>query len=486
MATGIKEDVDANTQRLFDAGHASEAAAREIAEDILCDGLSPVAGTTDDGYLTASFDGLTFDGRVGFEHKLHRDDLAAAVRAEELPEEYKIQMDQQILVGGLDYVLFMCSDGTRDKCVSMEYRSTPERAKKLLAAWKQFDADLAAYQHVEAAPEVTAAPQMALPALSIQVNGSISLIDNLEVFGRKLTDFIAGLPAKPATDQEFADADAAVKTLKTAEEALDSAESSALAQTASIDQMRRTVGLYRDQARTARLMLDKLVKARKESIRVEIMQEGQKAIDAHVEMLNKRIGKPWMPRSAPDFAGSIKGKKLLSALRDAVESELARCKIIANESADRIQINLDSLIELARQPNADYSFLFSDAQQLVTTKANDDLVLVIRSRIADHIAAEAKKLEAIKEAARIEAEKNAAAKVKAADEVAAQAPITLPVPANRSPEPAAPATPTHKGITGSARLLDRLDDLARQMTERELSNLCIHADHILSLRKAAA
>ena len=67
-------------------------------------------------------------------------------------------------------------------------------------------------------------------------------------------------------------------------------------------------------------------------------------------------------------------------------------------------------------------------------------------------------------------------------------------------EPAAPAAPgassprldetpkaaAHTGITGSARLLDRLDDLARQMTERELSDLCVHAAHILSNRRAAA
>lgn len=41
-------------------------------------------------------------------------------------------------------------------------------------------------------------------------------------------------------------------------------------------------------------------------------------------------------------------------------------------------------------------------------------------------------------------------------------------------------------MTGSARLLDRLDDLARQMTERELSDLVIRAAHILENRRAAA
>ena len=54
-------------------------------------------------------------------------------------------------------------------------------------------------------------------------------------------------------------------------------------------------------------------------------------------------------------------------------------------------------------------------------------------------------------------------------------------------QPQAPAVvAAHTGITGSARLLDRLDDLARRMTERELSDLCIHAEHIISSRKEAA
>ena len=59
MATGITKEVDAGTQARFDAGHASEAAAREIAEDIIFDTLKVTCAETDDGYLTASFDGLS-------------------------------------------------------------------------------------------------------------------------------------------------------------------------------------------------------------------------------------------------------------------------------------------------------------------------------------------------------------------------------------------------------------------------------------------
>lgn len=427
MATGIKADIDSNTQRLFDAGHASEASAREIAEDILCDGLSPVCGTTDDGYLTASFDGLTFDGKIGFEHKLWNEALSAAVRANDLPEEYRLQMDQQILVGGLDYVLFMVSDGTREKCVSMEYRSTPERAAKLLAGWKQFDADLAAYQHQEVIPAAVAAPQMQLPAVSIQVNGSIALIDNLAVFGDALTAYVGKINQKPETDQDFADLDATVKTLKTAEEALTAAENGALAQTASIDQMRRQVAQYKEIARVARLQAEKTVKAEKENRRAAIVLAGSDAFAEHIAALNKRIGKPYMPQIVPQFGASVKGLKTMTSIQNAVDSELARCKIEANEIADRLQMNLASLRELA----ADHAFLFSDTAQIIM-KANDDLVILIKSRIQDHTIAEEKRLAAIKETARLEAEANAAAKAKAEQEAATKREV---------PEPAAQPAP---------------------------------------------
>lgn len=532
MATGIKDDVDANTQRLFDAGHASEAAAREIAEDILCDGLSPVCGATDDGYLTASFDGLTFDGRIGFEHKLWNEPLAAKVRDGIVTDDYAWQMDQQILVGGLDYVLFMVSDGTREKCVSMEYRSTPERAAKLLAAWRQFDADLAAYRHQEVIPAAVAAPQMQLPAVSIQVNGSIALIDNLAVFGDALTIYVGKINQKPETDQDFADLDATVKTLKTAEEALTAAENGALAQTASIDQMRRRVAQYKEVARVARLQAEKTVKAEKENRRAAIVLTASKALADHIAGLNTRLGKPYMPACHGDFAGAVKGLKTMTSIQNACDSELARCKIEANEIADRIQANLASLRDLA----ADHAFLFADTPAIIQ-KVNDDLVVLIKSRIQDHVVAEERRLADERAKIRAEEEAKATARAKADQESAArqerlaqqarddverqrkatetaaqpvhsnvvqapsggqpQAPAALAAHTETAPLPA-PAESidgrldetaggaAHKGITGSARLMDRLDDLARQMTEAELSDLCIHAAHILENRREAA
>jgi hypothetical protein len=73
-----------------------------------------------------------------------------------------------------------------------------------------------------------------------------------------------------------------------------------------------------------------------------------------------------------------------------------------------------------------------------------------------------------------------AAELAAFPEVTAQpAPVSSSGGLDETVVAVAPATPV-------ARLIDRLDELVRQMTDVELSDLCVHAAHILAERKVAA
>jgi hypothetical protein len=114
-----------------------------------------------------------------------------------------------------------------------------------------------------------------------------------------------------------------------------------------------------------------------------------------------------MPAIAVDFAGVMKGKKTVTSLRDAVDTELARFKIEANGVADRIQVNLTTLRELAGA----HAFLFADTPSIVLKDA-DDLTALVKMRIAEHEQAEAAKAEALRakiaEEERVKAEKAAA------------------------------------------------------------------------------
>jgi putative phage-type endonuclease len=412
MHTGILAEIDDATQSRFNDGHRFEALARPLAEKLIGDTLYPVTGSN--GKFSASFDGLTMDDSTAFEHKSLNDELrtlmVASIDGTDLPLMYRIQMEQQCLVSDADRVLFMASKWSGDELVEERhcwYESNGFLRAEIVAGWNQFEKDLAEYTPPEVIAPVVAAPTKNLPALSIQVNGSISLISNLDRFGSMLNEFIKGINQKPNDDQGFADADAACKTLQKAQDALEAAEANALAQTSSIDDMRCTVKLYADTARVTRLALEKVVKARKESIRVEIVTEGKLKFADHIAALNVRLGKPYMPTVAADFGVVIKSLRTVASVRNAVDTELARVKIESNAIADKIDINLKCLREQAK----DHKFLFADTGVIVM-KENADLILLVKSRIDDHTKAESEKAETLR--AQIQKEEEVKATAKAA------------------------------------------------------------------------
>lgn len=423
LHTGQAQAVDAATQRRFDDGHRFEALARPIAAEIMGEDLYPVVGS--EGELSASFDGLNMAETRAAEHKSLNDEIRAALPhqgrdshkhndATKLGKVYRVQMEQQLMVSKAEENLFSATKWEGGNLVEERhawYRSDPALRAEILFGWKQFAQDLAAYVPQDVIVPAVAAPQIGLPAVSIQVTGSIALVDNLEKFGTALTAYIGRINKTPETDQDFADLEATVKTLKTAEEALDAAETNALAQTDSIDAMRRTVALYRETAKTNRLLIEKLVKAEKENRRTKILGDAVAALHMHTKSLNEHT-RGFMPNVESQFQEVIKGLKSLDSMKDKLAGELARCKIEANAIADRISFNLALLDD-----NTEYGFLFPDVRLLVMKDA-EDFKAVVNSRIANHKAAKAVEEEATR--ARIQAEEQAKAEKAAREKLAAE------------------------------------------------------------------
>lgn len=153
--TGIVPDVTPQQQAAFDRGHATEELARPLVEEDLGEELYPVVGTS--GNLLASMDGATMLGDVLFEHKLWNEKVVTQIRAGALDPHYYWQLEQQLLVSGAEKVIFVCSDGTRGKFVSMEYTPVPGRREELIAGWAQFEQDLGEFEVKEARVEVIGA-----------------------------------------------------------------------------------------------------------------------------------------------------------------------------------------------------------------------------------------------------------------------------------------------------------------------------------------
>ncbi len=419
-STGITPEVDGAKQRLFDAGHAAEAAARPEAERIIDQELYPITATLEvDGmHLSASYDGATIGEDIVWEHKLANVSLLESLSLGVIPEQYHPQLEQQLMIIGAEKALFMATSSDKTAMEHVWYTSNPELSQRILAGWKQFLIDLAEFKPDPVIAKVVAAPMESLPAVSVSLAGELVVASNLPEFGAALRTFISRIPATPSTDQEFADCESACKALKRAEDALESSEEHALAQMSDVNELRRTIADLRNLARQTRLASEKAVAARKETIRGEIVAGGVADFNMHIANLNSRIGGKLMPPVHADFGGVIKGKRSVDSIREAVSNELARVKIESNAIADRIQINLNTLNKAQ-----DYAFLFADTAQLVL-KASDDLAAVIQNRISAHEAKESARIEAdrarIAEQERIKAE--AAAKARADAEAAAARP----------------------------------------------------------------
>lgn len=387
--TGITQEVDAAKQRLFDAGHEAEAKAiKHVEEEILKQGLWPqvLVREVDGLPLLASLDGLTMDDTIIWENKLWNEELAQACAAGELEPHYWAQLEHQLIVSQADTVLFTTSDGTPERTAQTWYVSVPARRQQIIDGWKQFAKDLETF-----VPEVTEAKPVGrtpetLPALRIEVTGMVTA-SNLAAYKEHALAVFGSINRELVTDAQFADAEKAIKWCGDVEDRLVAARQHALSQTKSLDELFNTMEDISNEARRVRLELDKLVKARKEQIRIEIVTEGAKALAIHLEALNDRLGKPYMPAVPADFAGAIKNKRTIESLKDAVNTTLANAKIAANAIADKIHVNLRAIRE-----QSEHSFLFSDVASLVL-KEPEFVEMVIKNRVAEHHAIEAARIE---------------------------------------------------------------------------------------------
>lgn len=409
-ATGEEKEVSPQLQAVFDRGHETEIGGRALAEAIIEDDLFPVVMSFGD--QSASCDGLTMCSNIAFEHKQWSASLAESIANGVLPEHHQPQCQQVMHVTGATRCLFMTSDGTDSKCQWMWVERDQVWIDRIIAGWKQFAADLAAYQHVEVIPAVVAAPINDLPALAIEITGNV-VASNLSQWRGIVTERIASINTDLQTDQQFADADKMVKFLADGEQRIEVVKAQAQSQATSIDEVFRALDEIRATMRTKRLELDKLVKARKENIRGEIAQEGMKAYAEHCAALNARLKGQYLPGSiTAAFAEVMKGKKTVASLRDAVSTELARVKIESNALADKIDANLKRYGELA----VGFEFLFRDLMQLVMQPA-EAFDAMVQQRISQHQEQKRREEEATRERIakeeREKAEREAAATLEA-------------------------------------------------------------------------
>jgi len=405
MATGYKQDIDASTQRIFDAGHKYEALARPLAESFIEEELYPVVGS--EGKLSASFDGLTMDETIIFEHKSLNKELRAIMESgcsgSDLPKHYRVQMEQQLMVSGAEKCLFMASkwnsSDQMEEYYHCWYHPDADLRDEIMQGWTQFAVDLENYQHVEVAAEAVGRAPDALPALRIEVTGMVTA-SNLEAFRAGADMVLGSINRDLQTDQDFADADKAVKFCKEVEVNVQAVKKNALSQTADIDELFRALDSVAAESCKIRKELEGLIKARKANLRNEIQQEAELAFRAHTDTINARLKLVQLPYIKANFADVMKGLKSFDSMRNKVADELARVKIEASRLSEQIGSNLDFFTRVVQSHER---HLFHDLASLAL-KPQADMEAIIKTRIRE----ESDRIDAVAQA-KIDAEKSAEA-----------------------------------------------------------------------------
>ena len=413
IKTGIEREVDAATQERFDNGHRFEALARPLAEEIIGEDLYPMTGSR--GRHSASFDGLTGDDATNFEHKtlnallrewFDRYDVTDHENPNEptgnlLPLDYRVQIGHQMLVSESEQTMFMASewDKNTDAFIEMRYcwyKPDPELHAAVIAGWVQLEKDLETHQpsdHVEPAKAVGKAPET-LPALFVRVKGEV-LDSNLADFKRVALGAIRSVNLTLDTDEDFDSAKMAIKWCEDIESRAKATKEQVLGQTATIDQVFKTLDDVSAESAKVRVQLKNLIDARNKSIRIEQVQIGTNGLAAHIIGVNQTLDQPFITGVTSDFPGAIKGLSKISSIKNAIDTELAKRKIEVNALADRIRMNCRVIAE-SGQPA-----LFADIRQLVA-KDTEDLKAIVQNRVVQHRGAEAAKEEATRQRIRAE------------------------------------------------------------------------------------
>lgn len=457
--TGVAKEVSRYVQeKVFDPGHAVEAAQRSILEDELGEELYPTtASRVVNGIaLLASTDGQTMDGTILYEHKQWNADLAAMVRSGELSGEYFWQLEQQLLVFGAEKVIFVTSDGTKDNREMMDYFAVPGRAAQLLGGWDQFLDDLTTFEAKEPVEKLQARSIENLPALVLQLSGRVAT-SNLDEYKAQALAFVNGIKTDLVTDQDFVDAEATVKFCDTAEKKIKDIKNKALENTADIKAAFDALDELAEAMRKKRLALNKQVTEQKAARKEAIRSNAEAEFLKFMAELNKEFGpRVRMPDVECDIATAMSGKRNLDSLQDAADTTVAKAKIKAAELATVIRANLAVLREL----DAKYRGLFRDIQEIIL-KSPDDFGNLVKLRVNDFDAEEERKAKAEEERQaqererirreeqerlqreqqeREEEERRQAAEAEAATQAAAT-PVAEPTP-EPTPEPVADPAPT--------------------------------------------
>jgi hypothetical protein len=240
-----------------------------------------------------------------------------------------------------------------------------------------------------------------LPELHIELTGLVKA-SNFDAFKSQAIAVFKNINTDLQSDDDFADAEQTAKWCKGVEDKLKTAKEKALGQTASIDELFRTIDEISEQARQARLTLERSVKVQKETVKTAMVEGYATKLIEYTHSLNKRLKGNYLSANAQIFDEAIKGKKTIGGMKTACEESLVSEKLSMNDVANRIEININTMVG----DGFDHRHLMPDIQT-VATKEAEVFAAILNKRIDEERIRKEAEVERIRAEERAKAERDA-------------------------------------------------------------------------------
>jgi len=373
---------------VFEEGHATEDKARKIVGKRIGEELYRVTVTNEqDGYvLLSSLDGATEELNIGFEHKQWAMPLVAYIEENNEPPPFIYwQLEHQLAtVPQMEKILLVVSDGTEANMVVVEYRRVPGRWDRLLAGWKQYQADKKAYVPKFKEAKLVGIRPASLPVPTVEVFGELTTKGNLKEFDEKFRAMVASFNTDLKTDQDFAQANADVKYMEDLRKRLEQSKKSALDKAVPLSEAFALIDQLDELARVTALNLEKQIKTRKDNRKTEIanaalsrVTDAVKAAQDEFRPAGVDFGKLYTGRYDPYL--TMKGLKSFDSMASKVDSDVTKALLDIGQLRDKVRDNIAHI----QASNKGIEFLFRDMNELVVLE-NNILQMMVIQRIRDH------------------------------------------------------------------------------------------------------
>ncbi len=213
--------------------------------------------------------------------------------------------------------------------------------------------------------------------LDIQISGKIQS-SNFPIWKKSLLDLIGFIKLELTTDDDFAAATDDAKLLKRAEKVIQEAKIKAIEQTEEIQLLFNGLDEISEQARCARLTLERQIRTKRQEIKdwliTASITEVRDYVGSKSEIYSQLRNDNYLERH--HYESAIKGKSSIVGVRKALASLVHEMKGVIDEECMQVLRNYETIQAIS--PND--RMLFQDVHYLVTLPENE-LRLTIDNRI---------------------------------------------------------------------------------------------------------